>query len=165
LEKFDERDEWTNHEQLHDHHEAWRCDELGHNGETCNKKFSALSLYMTHIRKDHEITSSEYDTDRRRIGPCFDIWIWCDFCKDIIKLSDRGLDVLKKRWDHIEDHVKDSRTYMRPNQGMPESVSHATTSLLPASCDSRQSQEEKNHGMPTGDNEEIKRYLDFGSEV
>ena len=110
---FGSKNDWKRHENSqHYQLETWRCHEPLASSKigTCAKIFFRRDPFQAHLRRDHGVPDEEYIREqlrKRRIGRNWQNGFWCGFCKDIVKLSTRGLEAWDERFNHIDDmHFK-----------------------------------------------------------
>lgn len=101
---FSTSHEWCQHE-LTDHHqrEMWRCDVHNSAGIECGAKFYSSAPFETHLSTAHGI--ADHDMEENHIHPNGQCNFWCGFCRQIKRLSTRGTEAWKERFDHIESHI------------------------------------------------------------
>ena len=110
---FGSKNDWKRHENSqHYQLETWRCHEGSATSKigTCAKIFFRRDPFQAHLRRDHGKRDEDYIREqcrKRRIGRNWQNGFWCGFCKDIVRLSTRGLEAWDERFNHIDDmHFK-----------------------------------------------------------
>jgi len=99
---FHTSQEWRQHE-LTNHHqpEMWRCD-IHIDATECGATFYSPANFEAHLATTHGIAG--HDLKQNHIHPGGQHNFWCGFCRQIKKLSTRGVEAWNERLDHLKVH-------------------------------------------------------------
>lgn len=107
---FGSKGDWKRHEtSQHNQMETWRCHEPseGSTINQCATLFGCQNDFKVHLRQDHAMQDNEYidnQCKQNRLGTNCQCGFWCGFCKEIIKLDNKGLEAWDERFNHIDEH-------------------------------------------------------------
>jgi hypothetical protein len=103
-EAFPTAHEWRQHElRVHRQAEMWRCNiHIDDVGTECGEIFYTSANFETHLSATHG--ANDYDLEQGHIHPEGQYNFWCGFCKQIRRLSTRGVDAWTERLDHLQAH-------------------------------------------------------------
>jgi hypothetical protein len=103
-ETFPTSHEWRQHElRNHRQPEMWRCEiHIDDDGTECGATFYSPANFEAHLATAHDI--ADHDLEQNHIHPEGQYNFWCGFCRQIKRLSTRGVEAWKERLDHLQEH-------------------------------------------------------------
>lgn len=104
--KFGSKNDWKRHENSqHFQQETYRCRCPDAAGQECCQVFYCRDAFKTHLNH-HSCTDEQVEQEcrERHIGRNGQGRFWCGFCKNILKLDQRGIEAWDERFKHIGDH-------------------------------------------------------------
>ena len=105
--RFGSKNDWKRHENSqHFQQETYRCRYPDAAGQDCCQVFYCGDGFVTHLKHQHACTEEQAKEERneRHIGRNGQGRFWCGFCKNVLKLDQRGIEAWDERFKHIGDH-------------------------------------------------------------
>ena len=113
--EFQSSKDWRRHEnQFHWPQKAiWRCGQgkKGNEVHACAQIFHEFDAYRSHLLESHDVLESQIARPADNyMGRNWQIGYWCGFCVEIVRPCGQGLDAVKERLDHMENHFAGGQT-------------------------------------------------------
>ncbi|KAF3760473.1 hypothetical protein M406DRAFT_334107 [Cryphonectria parasitica EP155] len=110
---FGSKNDWKRHENSqHYQLELWQCN-VGTSVDadvTCGRTYNRREQFKTHLAKDHGITDPSDIESRLQScldGRNYEVSFWCGFCRQMVRVKEKGLKAWVSRFNHIEQHYAD----------------------------------------------------------
>jgi hypothetical protein len=157
--RFGSKNDWKRHENSqHFQQETYRCRvKKTIDDSECAQVFYCKDMFKSHLQNAHKYNEDECNEEsrERHIGRNGQGRFWCGFCKDVIKLSRRGIEAWDERFQHIGEHFNRDQYQIKDwlclesNKPKGQQVRELNRDIF----DDQEQENKSNHvprGIPTG---------------